>query len=168
MFGLRLGVQAFPTPTANGPTRFPRQFDQISAFLNAHNAIRAQHNATALRWSPYFARVAEFWADQCQFKHTNGVLSKEPYGEILAAGTGDFPIDAAVETFVSDQGKYHPANPSYLRFTQVVWKSTTQVGCAVSQCDDIFDPSFGTATLYVCLYNPPGNVIGLAPENVQV
>jgi len=106
MFGLRLGVQALPTPTANGPTRFPRQFDQISAFLNAHNAIRAQHNATALRWSPYFARMAEFWADQCQFKHTNGVLSKEPYGEILAAGTGDFPIDAAVETFVSDQGTY--------------------------------------------------------------
>ena len=105
LFALQLGVvQALPTMSHNGPTRFPRQFDQISAFLNAHNAIRAQHNATDLRWSPYFARRAEFWADQCQFRHTNGVLSDEPYGEIMAAGTGDFPIDTAVATFVSDQG----------------------------------------------------------------
>lgn len=167
---LQLGVYALPAAvsTTNGPTRFPPPSVQISAFLDAHNAIRRQHNAADLEWSPYLARMAGFWTDQCQFKHTNGVLSNEPYGENVAAGTGDFPIDAAVATFVSDRGEYNPTNPSYLRFTQVVWKSTTEIGCAVSQCDNIFDPSLGKATLYVCLYNPPGNVIGRAPENVQV
>jgi pathogenesis-related protein 1 len=106
--GLQLGVYALPAAvsTTNGPTRFPppSPSDQISAFLDAHNAIRAQHNAADLKWSPYLARMAGFWTDQCQFKHTNGVLSNDPYGENVAAGTGDFPIDAAVATFVSDRG----------------------------------------------------------------
>jgi len=141
---------------------------QIDAFLDAHNTIRAEHNATALQWSTTLAQNAETWADQCQFKSTNGVLSNELYGENIAAGTGDFSITAAVASFVQDQDKYDPANPSYLHFTQVVWKSTTELGCAVSQCDGIFDKSLGPASLYVCLYNPVGNVIGQAPANVQV
>lgn len=104
--GFQLGVYAFPAAVlaSNGPTRFPPPSDQISAFLDPHNAIRAQYNAADLTWSSYLARMAGFWADQCQFKHTNGVLSNEPYGEIIAAGTGDFPVNAAVETFVSDRG----------------------------------------------------------------
>ena len=104
--GLQLGVYALPAavPTTNGPTRFPPPSSQISEFLDAHNALRAQHNAADLKWSPDLARMAGFWTNQCQFKHTNGVLSNEPYGENVAAGTGNFPIDAAVATFVNDQG----------------------------------------------------------------
>ncbi|KAF8969420.1 CAP domain-containing protein [Flammula alnicola] len=134
-------VHALPQPVLNSIAR---------PFLDSHNV------------------KAELWADRCQFKHTNGVLSNELYGENIVAGTGSFPIDAAVATFVADQGKYNPANPSYLLFTQVVWKSTTELGCAVSLCDGIFDKSLGKASLYVCLYNPVGNVIGQAPENVQI
>ncbi|KAF8914212.1 CAP domain-containing protein [Gymnopilus junonius] len=137
--------------------------EQIDAFLDSHNFVRAQHNATALQWSTDLAQKAESWADQCQFRHTNGVLSGELYGENIAAGTGDFPITAAVATFVQDQNDYNPAHPNYLHFTQVVWKSTTELGCAVSQCPGIFDKSLGLASLYVCLYNPVGNVIGQAP-----
>lgn len=59
--------------------------------------------------------------------------------------------------------QYDPTHPSYLLFTQVVWKSTTQLGCAVSSCDGIFDRALGPAALYVCLYDPVGNVIGQAP-----
>jgi len=141
---------------------------QTDAFLVAHNIIRAEHNATALQWSTNLAQKAASWADQCQFKHTNGVLSDELYGENIVAGTGLFPITSALATFVQDQGQYDPVNPTYLHFTQVVWKSTTELGCAVSQCNGIFDKSLGSASLYVCLYSPVGNVIGQAPENVQV
>uniref|UniRef100_A0A8H7Y167 SCP domain-containing protein n=1 Tax=Psilocybe cubensis TaxID=181762 RepID=A0A8H7Y167_PSICU len=135
---------------------------QIDAFLDAHNIVRAEHNATALKWSLDLAQKAESWVDQCRFEHTNGVLSEQPYGENIAAGTGVFPISAAVASFVADKDQYDPANPTYLHFTQVVWKSTTEVGCAVNQCRGIFDPSLGSASLYVCLYNPVGNVIGSA------
>lgn len=36
----------------------------------------------------------------------------------------------------------------------VVWKATTQVGCAVAACDGIFDPKYGKAQFHVCHYNP--------------
>lgn len=77
---------------------------QVSAFLNAHNVVRAAHNATALQWSPTLAEKAEYWADQCQFKHTDGVLSNELYGENIVAGTGDFSVASAVSQFVADKG----------------------------------------------------------------
>lgn len=33
--------------------------------------------------------------------------------------------------------QYDPANPTYSHFTQVVWKGTTEVGCAIAYCDSI-------------------------------
>ncbi|KAF5321676.1 hypothetical protein D9619_000613 [Psilocybe cf. subviscida] len=141
---------------------------QRAEFLNAHNEVRLVHGAVPLTWSTSLAEKAEQWANQCQFKHTEGVLSTERYGENISAGTGLFTIRKAVGTFTADEDQYDPKHPSYLHFTQVVWKATTQLGCAVAQCDGIFDKSQGKASLYVCLYDPVGNVIGQAPENVQV
>lgn len=77
---------------------------QIAAFLDAHNTIRAAHNASALAWSPALAVRAALWADQCQFRHTDGVLSAQRYGENIVAGTGDFPIPTAVASFIGDEG----------------------------------------------------------------
>ena len=31
-------------------------------------------------------------------------------------------------------GTYNPNNPTYSHFTQMVWKATTQLGCAVTTC----------------------------------
>ncbi len=38
---------------------------------------------------------------------------------------------------------YHSNNPQPSHFTQVVWKSTTQVGCAVKDCSGIFPANYG-------------------------
>ncbi|KAF9057924.1 CAP domain-containing protein [Panaeolus papilionaceus] len=148
-------------------SRTPEQ--DIDTYLTSHNVIRAIHNATALEWSKPLALKARFWAGMCRFQHSGGILSSTTYGENIAAGSGDFPIEAAVATFVSDEDQYDPANPSYLRFTQVVWKSTTEVGCAANTCIGLFkDQPLTPVTMYVCLYNPAGNIIGKALENVQV
>ncbi|KAI9455844.1 CAP domain-containing protein, partial [Russula earlei] len=113
------------------------------------NTVRAQHGASPLTWSPSIASVAQAWADKCQFQHSGG-----PYGENLAAGTGSgYTIASAVQSWTDEV-----CGPSH--FTQVVWKSTTQVGCGVADCSGIFDPSFGLAHFHVCNYDPAGNVIG--------
>jgi len=141
---------------------------QNAAFLDAHNAVRNLHGASALSWSRNLADKAAFWADRCQLEHSGGVLSTTSYGENIAAGTGSFAITDAVATFINDKAQYDPTHPSYLLFTQVVWKATTELGCAVSECRNLFGSNSGTSKIYVCLYNPPGNVVGKASENVQV
>jgi len=87
----------------------------------------------------------------------------------LAAGTGSsYDIAAAINSWAVEVSQYDPSNPQPSHFTQMVWKSTTQVGCAVALCNGIFPASYGEAQFYVCEYSPAGNVIGEFPENVQV
>ncbi|KZT22019.1 PR-1-like protein [Neolentinus lepideus HHB14362 ss-1] len=137
----------------------------IQAYLDGHNTARAQHGANPLTWSDDLANAAQSWANGCKFQHSGGSLG--PYGENLAAGTGDFTIADAIGAWVNEASSYDPSNPQPSHFTQVVWKSTTQLGCAVQACNGIFDPSYGVAQYYVCEYSPAGNVIGEFPQNVQ-
>jgi len=153
---------------------------QINEFLAAHNGIRAAHNSSALTWSDEFAAKAANWVDACVLQLTGGILSDIPYGELQVAASGSFSIQDALNTFIQDEPNYNPVHPVLSHFTQVVWKATTQVGCAVKQCKDLLDPRLvgnnnGTSTpnklhgtYYVCLYNPPGNVVGEEKHNVQL
>jgi uncharacterized protein YkwD len=140
--------------------------DDISAYLSAHNTVRTQHGADPLTWSDDLSAKAQQWADGCVFKHSGGSLG--PFGENLAAGTGSFTIADAVGLWNAEVSQYDSNNPVPSHFTQVVWKSTTQVGCAVQSCSGIFDASYGPAQYYVCEYSPAGNVIGEFAQNVQV
>jgi len=128
------------------------------AYLNGHNTVRAQHGAVALTWDDTLAAAAQKWANNCKFQHSGGSLG--PYGENLAAGTGDFTIAQGLNAWASEP---YTGQPSH--FTQMVWKATTKVGCAVQSCTGILgsDP----AQFYVCEYSPQGNVIGQFDQNVQ-
>jgi uncharacterized protein YkwD len=53
----------------------------VTAYLKAHNDVRAQHNASPLTWSNEAAAKAQEWANKCVFKHSGGSLG--PYGENL-------------------------------------------------------------------------------------
>ncbi|KAF8271341.1 CAP domain-containing protein [Lactarius quietus] len=159
-----------PTPTPSTPSTPSNSSgnglvsaDDIATYLSAHNQVRAQHGAVDLTWSDDLSTTAQNWANGCVFKHSGG-----PDGENLAAGTGNYSITDAVGDWAAEVSQYDPNNPVPSHFTQIVWKSTTQVGCAVQTCSGIFDASYGPAQYYVCEYNPPGNVIGKFPENVQV
>jgi pathogenesis-related protein 1 len=94
---------------------------QIAAYLEGHNIVRASHGAKPLTWSTSLAASAEKWADDCNLRHTNGVLSDKPYGENIVAATGRFPVHTAMGTFIEDAGKcflhtpnFYPAMGMYL------------------------------------------------------
>ncbi|KAI8995557.1 CAP domain-containing protein [Trametes punicea] len=139
----------------------------IDQYLQAHNSVRAQHGAAPLTWSDDLAAKAQEWANNCVFQHSGGKLG--PFGENLAAGTGSsYGFQAAIKSWTDEVSQYDPNNPQPSHFTQVVWKSTTQVGCAMQSCNGIFAASFGPAKFFVCEYSPQGNVIGEFAQNVQV
>jgi len=127
-----------------------------------HNSYRAEDDAAALMWSTELQAAAQGYADSCQFANPAGALGA--VGTNLAAGTGKFDAAAAVTLFMSDASTYDPENPTFSHFTQVVWKNTTELGCAAAVCDSIFDEP---ATYHVCVYAPTGNIIGQAQFNVQ-
>ncbi|KAF5313070.1 hypothetical protein D9619_003028 [Psilocybe cf. subviscida] len=166
-----------PTPTKaattaansgsnNGGSSGTSQAD-IQAYLAGHNTIRAQHGASALTWNDNLASKAQEWANKCVFQHSGGQLG--PFGENLAAGTGSsYGIAAAIKSWTDEVSEYNPSNPVASHFTQVVWKGTSEVGCAVASCNGIFDPKFGPAKFFVCEYSKQGNIIGQFPQNVQV
>ncbi|KAL5634879.1 hypothetical protein ACGC1H_002789 [Rhizoctonia solani] len=125
-------------------------------YLTAHNDERAKHGAKALVWDNGLASSAQAWANQCKFQHSQA-------GQNLYAGTGNPTAAAAVGAWNSESSMwfvnrleimlttatedYNPSNPQYSHWTQVVWKSTTKLGCAVKQCapGTIFDASYGVS-----------------------
>ncbi|KAI0322086.1 CAP domain-containing protein, partial [Amylostereum chailletii] len=127
-----------------------------AAYLAAHNTFRALHGANPLSWSDNLASKAQEWANNCVFQHSGGSLGA--FGENLSAGTGDFGIAPAIKLWTDESTEYDPSNPQFSHFTQVVWKASTQVGCAVADCDGMLGS--GVAKFYVCEYDPAGNVIG--------
>ncbi|TCD63996.1 hypothetical protein EIP91_004698 [Steccherinum ochraceum] len=148
-----------PAPAPDNSSNGGTSDSDISAYLSAHNTVRAQHGAAALTWSDNLASKAQQWANGCVFQHSGGTLG--PFGENLAAGTGtSYGIAAAIKSWTDEVSEYDPNNPVPSHFTQVVWKGSTQVGCAVQSCDGIFAASFGKAKYFVCEYSPQGNIIG--------
>lgn len=56
---------------------------------------------------------------------------------------------------------------------EVVWKASTELGCAQSKCSNLVDktgaqvfPNFKESVITVCNYSPAGNVIGQFTDNV--
>lgn len=156
-----------PSPLANSLSTGSSSTFENDA-LTGHNNARAQHGASPLTWSDDLANAASTWISGCVFEHSQGKVGS--YGENLFAGSGDgYTITDAINDWMSEAKDYDPNNPTYSHFTQVVWKGTTQVGCAVHTCPagTIFDASYGTAQFMACEYNPPGNVEGEFGDNVQ-
>lgn len=129
---------------------------QNQAILDAHNSARAAFGAEPLTWDDNLVNHANDASYQCLFQH----MSNNNCGENLAEGYSS-PA-AGVEAWVNEYTQYNYGNPGFGEntghFTQVVWKSSTTVGCAVQQCSG--------GQLLRCEYSPPGNYEGEFPQNV--
>lgn len=131
-----------PTGGSSSSSNLDAPYGAISDILKAHNAARATHGANPLTWSSSLTSLAKSWADKCVWQHggANGA------GQNLAAagGTGGSASQTGqqvVDAWMSEEAQYDPNNPTYSHFTQVVWKSTTQLGCWQSSCANFVDGS---------------------------
>ncbi|MEB8431260.1 pathogenesis-related family 1 protein [Cocleimonas sp. KMM 6892] len=148
----------------------------FSGVLDSHNKVRAKHRLQPLKWSDKLARYSQEWADQlgsgsrCTMRHRSG---QPPYGENLywssavvwsdgKRETNRVTIKDVVKVWTDEELWYNYQSNSCKpgqkcgHYTQVVWKNTTEVGCAMKVCSD-------KSQTWVCSYNPPGNFTGMRP-----
>ncbi|KAF9027900.1 PR-1-like protein [Hymenopellis radicata] len=162
---LAIAASALSVPQGDIVARDAKD-DLKAAVLADHNAARADYGANALTWNEDLYAATLSWANACQFQHSGGNSGENLYP---TTGQGGDQIKAAVDAWMSEASQYDYNNPVFSsdtdHFTQVVWKSTTSVACAVGQCTA--GTIFGDTGQYVvCRYSPPGNFAGEFGDNV--
>jgi len=150
------------TTTPTTPTT-PTEPAEFSGMIAAHNAWRSKVKVAGLTWSSTLATYAQQWANtlkaqNCAMQHR----SNNQYGENLYWSSGMSPTSqSVVDSWASEIANYTYATNSCAtgkmcgHYTQVVWKDTKEVGCGKASC--------GSAQIWVCNYNPPGNYVGQKP-----
>ena len=133
--------------------------------LAAHNVERARVGTPALTWDDSLAAEADAWARQLlasgRFEHD---LSGHGHGENLWTGWGGrtwTPEEMVGEWTAEKRDYVRGVFPNVSRtgdwtavghYTQLVWRGTTHVGCAIA--------TRGDRSVLACRYSPPGNVDG--------
>ncbi len=157
------GIDA-PTVTGEPPG--------LEGTVAAHNAARAAVGVPPLAWDPALAVIADAWARQCRdatapiglIDHNPGRSDTYPtyVGENIYGSGGGASGTDAVRLWVAEEASYNYAANSCSgvcgHYTQVVWRATTKVGCALYDCAGL---QYGSTV--VCNYGPGGNVGGQRP-----
>lgn len=151
-------------------TPAPRSADLMrQVVMQAHNETRAAYGSQPLVWNDELAASALVYAKKLAasrvFDHDpqHGVYPRE--GENLFMGTKNaFSFAEMMAPLIEEKKDFVPGRfPAVSRtgdwsdvghYTQIVWPSTKEVGCAVaSNAEDDY---------FVCRYLPAGNVISVA------
>jgi uncharacterized protein YkwD len=142
-------------------------FDQ--QVLAAHNRERSTLDIPPLQWDPSLVASAREWADHLAatgaFEHAPERAS-DPQGENIWAGSkGYYSASAMVDAWIREKRYFRtgvfPQNSAtghiadVGHYTQLMWRDTRQVGCAIAtgQVEDVL----------VCRYAQAGNYYGEKP-----
>ncbi|XP_059169427.1 uncharacterized protein LOC131951149 isoform X2 [Physella acuta] len=136
--------------------------DDIEAFLKTHNDVRNALGIPSLTWDTKLADYAKDWTSGCVFEHSTG-----NYGENLFGSDplNDNATALAYESAISWKSELADVDPDWEcigreptcgHYSQMVWRDTTAVGCAITHCDNM-------PNLVSCNYDPPGNYEGEEP-----
>lgn len=170
--GLSKGGKSKQSPSGKTPGNLD---ERMRAVLEEHNEMRARHGVDALEWSDTLVKKAEIHLEQQNcggLAHSHQELRREELlafpgheddeelsvGENLAMGTPGIPHVGRwydeIKKFGSQYGgSYQSTSGKTGHFTQMIWKSTQYLGCAIQVCGD-------TEHL-TCEYFPMGNIIGM-------
>jgi len=154
------GIKAQPTPPKEKDSVF------IRSILQEHNVFRSELQLPDLTWSADLAADAQAWVNHLaaidKGDHDRSVRGLE--GENIWWGTsGAFTYTEMVDFWGNEKAAFvygvfpdcNKGNAVVGHYTQVVWKNTTKVGCAVA--------TNGVKDYLVCRYSPAGNIIGQKP-----
>jgi pathogenesis-related protein 1 len=165
------GVDAAPIDAAlvDAPAGADPEPGKLAGFTRLHNQLRATVGVPPLMWDAALASVAQAYAQGCQFQHSG----RDGVGENLAANAPappGSPVAMAFRSWSDEQAFYDYAGNSCAagkqcgHYTQVVWRTTTRLGCGVAACTTGSPfTGFPNWELWVCNYAPPGNVSGQRP-----
>jgi pathogenesis-related protein 1 len=148
-----------------------------AAMVAAHNKWRAEVGVGRLGYSTQLEASAQAWADHLKNTNACRMQHSKPdgkYGENLYWASAIIWSDGrrevqqvtpqmAVDSWGGEKADYDYAKntckPGKMcgHYTQMVWKSTTEVGCGYAVCADSKDQ------IWVCQYQPPGNWVGKRP-----
>lgn len=162
------------TGTTRRPSRSPgttsptsgAEGGRMTGITAAHNKARAELGLPALVWTPALAQYAQAWANKlqqrgCDLQHRpSRGADAQKYGENLywSSGMKSTP-NGVVGEWVAERKdfdiKTNRCRGVCGHYTQVVWRKSTRVGCAMATC--------GEAEVWVCNYDPPGNYVGERP-----
>eukprot|EP00462_Mataza_sp_D1_P019243 CAMPEP_0175143056 /NCGR_PEP_ID=MMETSP0087-20121206/13195_1 /TAXON_ID=136419 /ORGANISM="Unknown Unknown, Strain D1" /LENGTH=393 /DNA_ID=CAMNT_0016427033 /DNA_START=57 /DNA_END=1235 /DNA_ORIENTATION=+ len=168
---VELGTPRFQTKPKPKPSLLQRgaaagpQHGELSRIVQEHNLLRCTHGAPPLSWDPALARSAQKWlaTSACSLTHSNS-----SYGENVARGVGLTGV-LATKAWYTENVNYNfnlPQSQSHTKhFTQLVWKNTQKIGCAVHTCSS--QSEGGGKTAVFCQYYPPSNPKGSDSHNVQ-
>ncbi len=153
-----LGITATPLSASNqGVNSFAQEL------LVEHNDARDDVGVPRLEWSQRLARQAQGWADQLasegRMRHSTRQQRANAGENLWMGAAGYYGADVMIGAFVDEQRYFrHDTFPNVSttgrwadvgHYTQVVWRDTREVGCAVARGDrDDF---------LVCRYWPAGN-----------
>lgn len=151
--------------------------DSVSAYadpiLEQHNLHRKNHSADPLTWDDNLADIALQIASSCNYAH-NTKAGGGGYGQNIGAGAPDHQIDAMITNqMYNDEMMLYPAYgmepdmtnfEKWGHFSQIVWKTTTKVGCYTQYCPNGLSGVASNVSPYftVCNYRPAG---GPTPTN---
>jgi uncharacterized protein YkwD len=131
--------------------------------LAAQNEERDRVGVPRLEWSGKLAQDAQAWADvlarEGNLRHAPPEVNPDEGENLWMGGKGYYGAEAMIGTFLDEKKAFkHGTFPQVSttgnwqdvgHYTQIVWRNTRQVGCAVAQGRDM--------DFLVCRYFPAGN-----------
>lgn len=131
------------------------------------NEARAETNSAPLTWHAGLADTALSWAMNCTWEHApqaTRTYQGQVLGENLSAGSGTSWSPVALgQGWNDEKSDYNCPNNTCApgavcgHYTQVIWRNSTQVGCAIHTCASGSPFGNGSWRFLVCRYLPAGN-----------
>nr|XP_023650473.1 cysteine-rich secretory protein LCCL domain-containing 1 [Paramormyrops kingsleyae]XP_023650474.1 cysteine-rich secretory protein LCCL domain-containing 1 [Paramormyrops kingsleyae] len=156
----------------------------VQVILDLHNKLRGQvypqaSNMEYMVWDAELQRSAEAWAQTCLWEHGPASLLPQ-IGQNLGVHWGRYrPPTFHIQAWYDEVRDYiypypqecnsycpfHCTGPVCTHYTQLVWATSSRVGCAINVCHNmnVWGQIWAKAVYLVCNYSPKGNWWGHPP-----